>query len=582
MGIDRRDRNLMFLLGASVPLWLNGFSQAELVMLAHLSIRNYLLVESVELDFAPGLTVLTGETGAGKSILVDALALALGDRAEGGVVRQGAARAEIAAEFAIDGLPQLAAWLDEAGFASDGGTLILRRVIDAGGRSRAFINGSAAPLTQLKDAAEFLLDIHGQHAHHALLRPPTQREVLDAYAGALPQAAAVSAAWHAWQAARQQRLDAETHGQARRIELEGLALAVEELRALGNDLARWDEIQTEHARLAHVTTLIEGGQALIEGLDEGEAAVSGRLGEMGARLAAMQAVDDSLGEVAALLNSASADLAEAVHALRRYADALNLDPERLAELDRLLADMHRLARKHRVQPESLAGLLEQFEARLAELAAGDDLDALQAKENAAWAHYQSEAKQLGALRRKAAAALSKQVTAAMRELALAGGQLDIVLQPAGEPRAHGLEDVAFLVASHPGLPPGPLGKVASGGELSRISLAIQTALSGVAGVPTLIFDEVDVGIGGSVAEAVGRRLAKLGETRQVLVITHLPQVAARGTRHLRVAKRANGGFVTSNIESLDEAARVEEIARMLGGLKITATTRQHAAEMLAG
>ena len=551
-------------------------------MLVHLSIRNYLLVESVELDFAPGLTVLTGETGAGKSILVDALALALGDRAEGGVVRSGAPRAEISAEFAIEGLPALAAWLDEAGFASDDGTLILRRVIEAGGRSRAFINGSAAPLAQLKDAAEYLLDIHGQHAHHALLRPQAQREVLDAYAGAQALAAAVSAAWHAWQAARQRRQDAETHSQARQIEREGLHLAVEELRALGDDLARWDEIQAEHARLAHVTTLIESSQALIDGLDEGEAALSSRLGEMCARLDAMQAVDGSLGEVATLLNSASADLAEAVHALRRYADHLNLDPDRLAELDRVLGDMHRLARKHRVQPDALAGLLDRFQARLDELAASDDLDALLAAEDTAWTHYESEAKRLGAQRRKAATALSRQVTAAMHELALAGGHLDIVLQPVGEPRAHGLEDVSFLVASHPGLPPGPLGKVASGGELSRISLAIQTALSGVAGVPTLIFDEVDVGIGGSVAEAVGRRLAKLGETRQVLVITHLPQVAARGTQHLRVAKQANGRFVSSNIAALDADARVEEIARMLGGLKITATTRQHAAEMLAG
>lgn len=551
-------------------------------MLSHLSIRNYLLVDSVELDFAPGLTVLTGETGAGKSILVDALALALGDRAEGGVVRPGAARAEIAAEFAVDGLPTLAAWLDEAGFAADDGALILRRVIDAGGRSRAFINGSAAPLSQLKEAAEFLLDIHGQHAHHALLRPQAQREVLDAYAGAQQKAASVSAAWYAWQAARQRRLEAESHGQARQIEREGLTLAVEELRALGDDVARWDEIQSEHARLAHVTTLLEGSHALVHGLDEGEAAVSGQLGEMRARLDAMRALDDSLGEVATLLDAASADVAEAVHALRRYAGHLSLDPERLAELDRQLADMHRLARKHRVQPDALASLLDQFQARLAELAAGDDLDALQAGEDAAWAHYQAQAKQLGALRRKAAAALAQQVTSAMHELALAGGQLDIVLQATSEPRAHGLEDVAFLVASHPGLAPGPLARVASGGELSRISLAIQTALSGVAGVPTLIFDEVDVGIGGSVAEAVGRRLAKLGETRQVLVITHLPQVAARGSQHLRVAKQASGGFVSSNIESLDAGARVEEIARMLGGLKITTTTRQHAAEMLAG
>lgn len=551
-------------------------------MLTHLSIRNYLLVETVELDFAPGLTVLTGETGAGKSILVDALALALGDRAEGGVVRSGAPRAEIAAEFSIAGLPQLAAWIDAAGFTAEDDTLILRRVIDAGGRSRAFVNGSAATLAQLKEAAEYLLDIHGQHAHHALLRQQTQREVLDAYAGAQALATAVSSAWHAWQTARQYRRDAETHGQARQIEREGLTLAAEELRALGDELARWDEIQIEHGRLAHVTTLLEGSQALIDGLDEGEAAVSSRLGELRARLHAMQALDDSLKDVAALVDAASADLAEAVHALRRYAGHLSLDPERLAELDRVMGDMHRLARKHRVQPDALTRLLAQFETRLAELAAGDDLDALQAAEDAAFARYQSVAKQLGAKRHEAAVRLAKQVTAAMHELALAGGQFDIQLQPAPEPRAYGLEDVAFLVASHPGLPVGPLGKVASGGELSRISLAIQTALSGVAGVPTLIFDEVDVGIGGSVAEAVGRRLAKLGETRQVLVITHLPQVAARGARHLRVSKQASGELVTSNIEVLDEAARVEEIARMLGGAKITATTRQHAVEMLAG
>ena len=445
-------------------------------MLLHLSIRNYLLVESVELDFAPGLTVLTGETGAGKSILIDALALALGDRAEGGVVRTGAPRAEIAAEFAIDDLPALAAWLDEAGFAPDGDVLILRRVIDAGGRSRAFINGSAAPLAQLKEAADFLLDIHGQHAHHALLRPQTQREVLDAYAGAQPLALTVNAAWHAWQAARRRRLDAETHGQARQIEREGLQLAVAELRAPGDDLARWDDIQAGHARLAHVTTLLQGSHALIEGLDEGEAAVADLLGEMSARLDGMLAVDDSLKEIAALLNSASADLAEAVHALRRYAGNLNPDTERLAELDRQLADMHRLARKHRVQPDALAGLLEQFEMRLAALAAGDDLDALQASEDAALARYQADARQLGALRRKAATALSKQVTAAMGELALAGGRLDVQLQPTGEPRAHGLEDVGFLVASHPGLPAGAPRQVGAGREASGLTLAPQGGL----------------------------------------------------------------------------------------------------------
>ncbi|PKM08230.1 MAG: DNA repair protein RecN, partial [Gammaproteobacteria bacterium HGW-Gammaproteobacteria-7] len=445
---------------------------------------------------------------------------------------------------------------------------------------RAFINGSATPLAQLEDAAEFLLDIHGQHAHHALLRPQTQREVLDAYAGAQQFAAAVSAAWHAWQAARARRFDAESHSQARQIEREGLNLAVEELRALGDDLARWDDIQTEHARLAHVTTLLEGSHALIHGLDEGEAAVSGRLGEMSARLDAMQAVDDSLQDVATLLNSASADLAEAVHALRRYAGHLNLDPERLAELDRSLGEMHRLARKHRVQPDALADLLQQFEARLAELAASDDLDALQADEDAAWAQYQAAAKQLSAQRRKAATALSKQVTAAMRELALAGGTLDIQLQPVSEPRAHGLEDVGFLVASHPGLAPGPLGKVASGGELSRISLAIQVITAQTSHVPTLVFDEVDVGIGGPTAEIVGQLLRRLGERGQVLTVTHLPQVAAQGHHHLFVHKARGADETRTAVAELDQNGRVEEIARMLGGVDLTEQSLAHARQMV--
>lgn len=551
-------------------------------MLTHLSIRNYLLVESVELDFEPGLTVLTGETGAGKSILVDALALVLGDRAEGGVVRPGAARAEIAAEFAVAGQTALAAWLDEAGFAVEDDTLILRRVIDAGGRSRAFVNGGVATLAQLKAAAERLVDIHGQHAHHALLRADVQRTVLDAYAGATAQAAAVADAWQVWQAARRRREAAETQGEARRIEREGLQLARDELAALGDDLARWDAIQTEHARLAHVTALIEGNQALLDGLDEGEGAVAAQLSALAARLDAMRAVDDSLAEVAALLDAASADIAEAVHALRRYADHLALDPERLAELDRRLADLHRLARKYRVQPDELIALRDRFEDRLATLDADDDLDALSAAEDAAARHYTTAAEGLSVARHRAAIALTAEVTAALRELALADGRFEVALEPCAAPRAHGREDVAFRAASHAGLAPGPLGKVASGGELSRISLAIQTALSGVAGVPTLIFDEVDVGIGGGVAEAVGRRLARLGETRQVLVVTHLPQVAARGAHHLRVAKQAGDGWVSSHIARLDAAARVEEIARMLGGARITATTRQHAAEMLAG
>ncbi len=551
-------------------------------MLSHLSIRDYLLIDSIDLDFAPGLTVLTGETGAGKSILIDALALALGDRAEGKVVRAGALRTEISAGFESGRIPQLGAWLEEAGIAADDDTLILRRVIEAEGRSRAFINGAPVALAQLRQAAEFLLDIHGQHAHHALLRPQMQRQVLDAYGGAEMLADGVNAAWHDWQAAQQQRRYAETHGRERQIERESLMLAVAELAQLGDDLARWDELQTEHARLAHVSTLIEGGHALVEGLDEGENAVLAQLGSMAARLQVMAAVDASLNEAVRLLSSAHADLSEAAHSLRRYADNLNLDPQRLAELDRRMAEMHRLARKHRVNPEALPDLQQTLQARLQALSDEDNVEGLRQAEKNTWAAYQNLAGSLTGKRKQAAAELSASVSSAMNELALVGGTFQIALNTVAEPRAYGMEDVEFQAASHPGLPVGPLARVASGGELSRISLGIQTALSGVAGVPTLIFDEVDVGIGGAVAEAVGRRLAKLGLTRQVLVITHLPQVAARGAHHLRVVKHDRGKTVTTQIEVLDRVTRIEEIARMLGGLKITDTTRKHAAEMLAG
>lgn len=551
-------------------------------MLLHLSIRNYLLVEQVDLNFAPGLTVLTGETGAGKSILIDALALALGERAEGSVVRGNAARAEISAEFRIAAFPELKIWLDETGIDYEDDALILRRIIDAGGRSRGFINGTPVTLAQLKHTAEFLLDIHGQHAYHALLRRPMQRQILDGFAGAHALVAEVNAAWHTWQAAMQRRIHAETSGRERQNELDGLSAAVAALQQLGDDVARWQDMQAEHARLAHVTQLTEGSQALVNGLDEDEASVQTQLNAMRARLAQMVELDPELGEGVQLLNAASANVAEAVHGLRRYADKLSPDPVRLAELDRRMSEMHQLARKHHTAPEALQELRDALQLRLLKLKTEDDLAALQHAEQVAWAAYEASAAALSTQRRRAALELSASVTAAIQELALKDSAFQVAFYPVTEARAYGMEDVEFQVAAHAGLPAGALAKVASGGELSRIGLAIQTALSGVAGVSTLIFDEVDVGIGGAVAESVGRRLAKLGITRQVLVITHLPQVAARGAQHLRVAKLGRGANVLSQIEVLDPVARVEEIARMLGGHKITATTRQHAAEMLAG
>ena len=551
-------------------------------MLLHLSIRNYLLVEQVDLDFAPGLTVLTGETGAGKSILIDALALALGERAEASVVRGKAARAEINAEFRIVDFPELKAWLDDTGIDYADDVLILRRTIDASGRSRAFINATPVTLMQLKSAAEFLLDIHGQHAYHALLRRPMQRQILDGYAGANALLGEVAAAWHTWQNAVQRRQHAETSGQARQSERDGLDAAVGALQQLGDDLTRWPEMQAEHARLAHVTQLTEGCQAAIQSLDEDEASVQTQLSAMNGRVAQMAELDTALTENAQLLQAASANVAEAVHGLRRYADKLSPDPARLAELDTRMSTMHQLARKHHTTPEALGELRDTLQNRLDTLNREDDLAALQQAEQTTWAHYQQLAAKLSQQRQQAAKALAKSVTAAIQELALKDSAFDVAFYPLSEARAYGMEDIEFQVAAHTGLPLGALAKVASGGELSRIGLAIQTALSNVAGVSTLIFDEVDVGIGGAVAESVGRRLAKLGLTRQVLVITHLPQVAARGAQQLRVSKHGRGEKLSTQIEVLDDAARVEEIARMLGGHTITATTRQHAAEMLAG
>ena len=551
-------------------------------MLLHLSIRNYLLVEQVDLDFAPGLTVLTGETGAGKSILIDALALALGERAEASVVRGKAARAEINAEFRIVDFPELKAWLDDTGIDYADDVLILRRTIDASGRSRAFINATPVTLMQLKSAAEFLLDIHGQHAYHALLRRPMQRQILDGYAGANALLGEVAAAWHTWQNAVQRRQHAETSGQARQSERDGLDAAVGALQQLGDDLTRWPEMQAEHARLAHVTQLTEGCQAAIQSLDEDEASVQTQLSAMNGRVAQMAELDTALTENAQLLQAASANVAEAVHGLRRYADKLSPDPARLAELDTRMSTMHQLARKHHTTPEALGELRYTLQNRLDKLNREDDLEALQQAEQTTWAHYQQLAAKLSQQRQQAAKALAKSVTAAIQELALKDSAFDVAFYPLSEARAYGMEDIEFQVAAHTGLPLGALAKVASGGELSRIGLAIQTALSNVAGVSTLIFDEVDVGIGGAVAESVGRRLAKLGLTRQVLVITHLPQVAARGAQQLRVSKHGRGEKLSTQIEVLDDAARVEEIARMLGGHTITATTRQHAAEMLAG
>lgn len=559
-------------------------------MLRRLYIRDFVIVDRLELEFAAGFSALTGETGAGKSILIDALSLALGERAESGagIVRVGAERAEVSASFGLAGehAQSVRAWLAahdfEAGNENEDECL-LRRVVDAGGRSRAYINGAPATLAQLRELGEFFCDIHGQHAHHSLLRSEAQRELLDAHAGLLPLAREVAGKYRVWQRLRAACSNAERDASAALREREALEWQVQELRALAFDPAQWQEDNQEHRRLSHAAALIEGAGGALMQLeeDDGGAAVTPQLGHILTRLRDLLEYDADLNEAVELLDNAQIQLQEAAHALRHYQRKLDLEPQRLAELETRIAAVMALARKQRVAVEELPGLLAQQQARLDELDLLVDVAALAEKAAAAEKDYLAAAKKLGKGRAKAAAELGHQVSEAMQQLAMAGGRFEIQLLPLVEGAAHGLESVEFFVAANAGQPPRPLAKVASGGELSRIGLAIQVIASQAAQTPTLIFDEVDVGIGGRVAEIVGRMLRELGHGRQVLCVTHLPQVAACAHRQWRIAKEEADGAVFSRVVPLDHDARIEELARMLGGVKITATTRQHATEMLA-
>ena len=453
-------------------------------------------------------------------------------------------------------------------------------MVDSGGRSRAFINGRSATVAQLREAGDGLVDIHGQHAHQSLVRPDAQRELLDGHAGLAQAARDVGEAYRAWQRLARDLAEHELNAAARDAEREQLAWQVDELARLNLTPGEWDAIQAEHTRLAHAASLIEGVQRAIESLSEAEESAGVLVGGAASRVRALVAYDAALSEPLALLDAAQAQLDEAVHALRRYADRVELDPERLKEVDERLQAGHSLSRRLRVRPEELGDLLGRKRERLSELDAASNLEELARREQAARAAYRDLAVRLSADRKKAAGRLSKDVSAAMKELAMTGARFEAALVPAPPGGSvHGNETVEFRVAANAGGEPRPLAKVASGGELSRISLSIQVITSRSAAVPTLIFDEVDAGIGGAVAEVVGRKLRELGAERQVLCVTHLPQVAARANAQWSVAK-GGGREVLSQVTVLDPKARVEEIARMLGGVEITATTRRHAAEML--
>ena len=549
-------------------------------MLRTLSIRNFAVVEALEVEFDPGFTVLTGETGAGKSILLDALSLLLGDRFETRQLRPGAERAEIVAEFDLVDAPAARDYLAEQDLV-EGNSLLLRRTLDVQGRSRAWINGRPATLAQLTEAGENLVDLHGQHAHEAFGRAETQRALLDAFGGFSALSRELGSAWRTWRDAAQRRELGERDAASLAAEKTELAARHAELSALGATASEWEKLTATQSRLAHAASLLETASVGEAELTEGDAALRSRLAAVIHRLRQAAAYDPSLEAVLALADEALIHVDEAARALRSYRERLDLDPGELARVEERIGAIHAIARKYRVAPAALPGLTSETASKLEALSAGSDAAALARAETEALAAYRTLALQLSAKRKLAATELAHRTTATMSELAMGGGRFEVELTPSLEPTSHGLEAVDFRVATHLKQTPGPIARVASGGELSRLALALQVVLSEVGQVPTLIFDEVDVGIGGAVAATVGRSLRSLGLRRQVLCVTHLPQVAACADHHFRVTKVANRNRVATELAPLGGASRVEELARMLGGQEITAKTRAHAKELLA-
>jgi DNA repair protein RecN (Recombination protein N) len=548
-------------------------------VLRRLVLRDFVIVEALELGFEGGFTVLTGETGAGKSILIDALQLALGSRGDAAVVREGATRAEVSAEF--DTPPGLAAWLDEAGFVADD-TLLLRRTIDPHGKSRAWVNGSPATVAQLREAADHLVEIHGQHAWQSLTRPAAVRELLDAQAGI--DTRELTARFAAWKAAT----EALARARGRRDELdrerERLAWQIGELARLAPGDDEWDQLGAEHQRLAHAQSLIDAVQAALAALDGDDAPGAGTLTQRALdALETVAAYDARLAPVIEALQGAQAQLHDAARTLGSYLGHTEVEPRRLAELDARLSSWLGLARRFRQPPAELPRVLAQWRRDLDALDAAADLDALEAAERQALQHWRDEAERVGAARRATAPRLADAVTQAMQQLGMAGGRFEVALLPQDAPQSFGLESVELRVAGHAGSTPRALARVASGGELSRLALAIAVttcrAPAGGGAPTTLIFDEIDAGIGGAVADTVGRLMKQLGADRQVLAVTHLAQVAACGDQHLVVHKALRDGRTFSDVRPVAGEARVAEIARMLGGEHLS-TRAAHAQAML--
>jgi DNA repair protein RecN (Recombination protein N) len=545
------------------------------VSLRRIVLRDFVIVHELDLDLTGGFTVLTGETGAGKSILIDALQLATGGRADLSLIREGATRTEVCVE--CDLTPALTLWLDTAGFAGDSG-LMLRRTFDTQGKSRAWINGSPATAAQLRSVGEQLLDIHGQHAWQSLTRPDEMRHLLDAYAGL--SVARINALWHQWHAAQEQLQHARGAQESLQQEQDRLSWQIGELEKLAPQPDEWDRINADHARLSHAQALIEAAQAALSALDEDDESATSQLGKGCTELQKQEHIEPEFKALSEVLASSLAQTADCARTLRAYLRKTEPDPDSLNLLDQRLALWMSLARRYKRAPAELPVLLLQWRTELAALDAATDLQSLERVRDLAWQDYQHEARELSKARSLAAQQLAQAITLAMQGLGMGGGQFRVDITRSAQPLQSGLDDISFLVAGHVGSTPRPVNKVASGGELSRIALAIAVTTSQLGSSPTLIFDEVDAGVGGAVAETVGRLMHRLGVDRQVLAVTHLPQVAACADRHLVVRKQLQAGVTVSLVDLVQGEQRVTELARMLGGERILASTLAHARDML--
>ena len=554
-------------------------------MLLNLQVRDFAIIDRIDIEFEAGMTVLTGETGAGKSILVDALGLVLGERGSAQLVRDGAKRAEFAAEFDVSVVPSARAWLEEQSLDQDDECL-LRRVINSDGRSRAFINGNSVPLSQLKSLGELLLDIHGQHFHQSLGRRSVQRDLLDYFGGLLEKRTATELSFASWTSVAdrlRQLTEAETDRTSR---LDLLSFQLQELDGLALGADELDELRSERQKLQNSGRLAEGVSSALQSLFENDVGNANSL--VADALRAVESLldyDESLAPVLEMLNSASIQVTEAADSLRRYSDSIDMDPRRRDWVEERLDSIQTVARKHRVAPEDLHAQVEKLRQEHDLLSHAEERGReLERQAEATKSEFLKRAKALSNGRRKAASSFAAAVTEAMKSLGMPGGVFEVSLTSLEESsaRSWGLDEIDFLISANPGQPTQPLARIASGGELSRMSLSIQVIASDGSAIPTMVFDEIDSGVGGGVAEMVGRRLQELGASRQVLCVTHLPQVASLADRHFRISKVSDGKSTRTRVHVLNKDERVEELARMLGGVEITRKTLAHAAEMLAG